>query len=483
MGGTKVSVNRQVIAEPAGGAEWIDSSVVIFNMKVGEPDKWAFYSRSLSGELREILDQGVNEVAGGGGVWAGWNPRGIFSNKHPQMPKAGLKGVGPDGTLAYCPDRQDGRKLILRSLAGSEILLTQTATLSVQVIDSHHAIWIQGGKVWSSLGDPTTAPGPCWTPRTVVHEGKRFLLYYNEQGGVGRLLLQPEWGVAKGWVITTGPAYRPDIGSFGEKLRVCWSLTEAEGPSSIRDMTFSVDLPTESLVFSAPPPPPPEPPSMDQINPTEITWLHTDVSKWKITSDLSEVSLPLQGSGIELKHSKAGSWPKKVLDGTAVEGNPWVFAKIGGKWYGATFEWLRPGQTFKPNITRENLGPHTKKAPLSTWVPEEGEEVGFAISGLARDSNRNIEERSQIVKVKWGKVVPPVEPPPPPPPLPPPVEPPPPPVEPPPVICQANLGPVLEGIEDLATRLITIERLLRAERVLKGLRFVGDGKLEPPEEG
>ncbi|MBI4241518.1 MAG: hypothetical protein HY613_07355 [Candidatus Rokubacteria bacterium] len=97
-----------------------------------------------------------------------------------------------------------------------------------------------------------------------------------------------------------------------------------------------------------------------------------------------------------IEHSKAGKWPEK--EGT--EGNPWVFAQVGGKWHGATYEWLRPGQTCKGVGT--DIGAYTKKNPLKSWIPAAGEQVGFMVSTPARSSLRTSNERSNVVLLRWG---------------------------------------------------------------------------------
>lgn len=136
----------------------------------------------------------------------------------------------------------------------------------------------------------------------------------------------------------------------------------------------------------------------DELYLGDVEWLHTNISAWPITSRIERVKIT--GRELCIFHTMAGKWPVFVDNGTAVEGNPWVFANINGQWYGATYEWLRPGQTCK-GITRENIGPHTKKNPVNRWVPRSGELVGFAVSTLARSDLRTSNERSNIVLVNW----------------------------------------------------------------------------------
>lgn len=149
-----------------------------------------------------------------------------------------------------------------------------------------------------------------------------------------------------------------------------------------------------------PPTAPPAEPGRDQIDPASVRWLHTNVSTWPIASELTRVTM--RDSQVCLYHSQAGRWP--VRDG--VEGNPWVFARFGGIWHAATYEWLRPGQVCK-GVTRSgerSIGRHTKRPPFPEWVPASGEDVGWMVSGLARDAKRNIQARTQIVLTTWPQL-------------------------------------------------------------------------------
>ena len=139
----------------------------------------------------------------------------------------------------------------------------------------------------------------------------------------------------------------------------------------------------------------------DQLDLSQVTWLHANISNWTVSSTVTGVTFPGAGVDMCIFHTQAGQWPTYVDNGVAGEGNPWVFANINGQWYGGTFEWLRPGQQCKVVITRENIGPHVKVSPLSSWVPQSGEVVGFAMSTPARSALRTSNERTNIVLVTW----------------------------------------------------------------------------------
>jgi len=159
-------------------------------------------------------------------------------------------------------------------------------------------------------------------------------------------------------------------------------------------------------------PPNPEPPDPPLPGFEDLTYLHTNVSTWAQTAVLSPVTFKSRvqngktGVGtIYLPYDKANVWP--VPAGSAVVGNPWVVAFVNNKWYTATWEWLKKGQVSKAGdgifLWDEEIGDHTKKSPLETWDPKPGEWVGFFVSGLARDSKRNVLERSNLVWIQWPK--------------------------------------------------------------------------------
>ena len=139
--------------------------------------------------------------------------------------------------------------------------------------------------------------------------------------------------------------------------------------------------------------------STNSLWPAEITgtvkFLHANVSDWAVTASLSA---SVSGSSINMPYSKSKVWP--AVDG--VNANPWVFANIGGQWYAGTFEWFRYGQTSKPKgVLDGSMGDHIKVSPMSGWRPSSGERIGLMVSGLARTSMRNVQERSNVVMVTW----------------------------------------------------------------------------------
>lgn len=161
----------------------------------------------------------------------------------------------------------------------------------------------------------------------------------------------------------------------------------------------------------------------DAIDLTEITWLGVHVGEWKKVYSLK---VSLTDSKIIYDQEGTANWPAQLFGspglkaipevdipltsklsqanppkGTPLSGNPWVIAKLDGKWTAATHEWMRPGQKEKGKHTV--AGDHIKRNEFgSNWKPTVGEQYGFCVSGLCRDARRNRLERTQIVLVRWS---------------------------------------------------------------------------------
>ncbi len=156
-----------------------------------------------------------------------------------------------------------------------------------------------------------------------------------------------------------------------------------------------IPVPTPKPEPNPKPAPGPVPPIAKDFS--NVTWLHSNVASWKETSVLRSVDIT--ASHIKLNFDKTNVWPGKNHVGANVNANPWVFIYRNNRWYAATFEWMRVGQTAKGRNTVN--GNHIKKAPLQNFVPIKGEVYGFMVSGLARDAVSNVQERTNIVMVGW----------------------------------------------------------------------------------
>ena len=142
------------------------------------------------------------------------------------------------------------------------------------------------------------------------------------------------------------------------------------------------------------------------LNLDRVRWLHTDISTWPVDANLKDVTFD-SNANICLNHDRAEAWPSQVVPaagGVQLYGNPWVFVwnNRDSVWYGATWEWLRPRQICKASSSVE--GGHIKQEPYSAtsgWSPKKGEILYFMVSGLARTNDRNVQVRSNPVRVVW----------------------------------------------------------------------------------
>jgi hypothetical protein len=131
-----------------------------------------------------------------------------------------------------------------------------------------------------------------------------------------------------------------------------------------------------------------------------VTFLHTNVANWAVTSTVTGVEIG--HDYVCVNHTKAGGFPTSIFGDISVEGNVWIFAQFGGRWYGATWDWLRVGQTCKSITAHEFGADQIRISPMdSSWVPRKGDKIGFMMSTRARDGAGAGQERTNVVVVDW----------------------------------------------------------------------------------
>jgi|GEM_PF-3125377 hypothetical protein len=134
---------------------------------------------------------------------------------------------------------------------------------------------------------------------------------------------------------------------------------------------------------------------------SNVVWLHANVRDWPATATISGANVA--GGEIRFPYNMANIWPVATSGtGKGTNANVWAIVQISGKWYAATFEWLRKGQTSKPvGCLDGSKGDHFKVAPLNTWRPKSGERFYVMVSGHARAAGRTVRERSNPVEIVW----------------------------------------------------------------------------------
>lgn len=132
----------------------------------------------------------------------------------------------------------------------------------------------------------------------------------------------------------------------------------------------------------------------------DVKWLHANVRDWPATA---QMTASISGGQIRFPYDKSDAWPVATSGtGKGTNANVWAIVQISGKWFAATWEWLRKGQTSKPvGCLDGSKGDHFKVSPLNNWRPKSGDQFYLMVSGHARSTGRNVEERSNVFKVTW----------------------------------------------------------------------------------
>ncbi len=138
-----------------------------------------------------------------------------------------------------------------------------------------------------------------------------------------------------------------------------------------------------------------------------VTWLHTNVSSWAETVKLKQVTFT--NSQVCMDHDIDGKgWPTTIVN-VEVIANPWVFICYENKWYGATWEWLRPGPPVQTCKAKSSVaGDHIKQAPFNKapftapkyWQPTSGETLHF-MRARANPTSRSVPIRSKWRGRDW----------------------------------------------------------------------------------
>lgn len=225
VGGLKVSVNGNVIAEPAGSRTWVTNDEVAYQICDGENCRVEGYN-IRTGEKRLIHNIRANQVVGGGGKVACWNRGGAFGD----VPSANVYPLAMDanGNLAYIPDAQTGTGLVYK-----DQLLTPAVPENVT--------FPRTGGISFTINRPPIPGQP------MVYVGNRtdwlrqlgnWRLYQDEKS---RLILHPS-DTTVGYVVGPPGAYfAPDLRAEGDVIHIVWSISEGEIPEHRREARINVN--------------------------------------------------------------------------------------------------------------------------------------------------------------------------------------------------------------------------------------------------
>lgn len=195
-------------------------------------------------------------------------------------------------------------------------------------------------------------------------------------------------------------------------------LGPISGRETLRRSTPAAPAPPPEPPVEPPPPPPPTPPappptpvSNDAIDLGNVTVVlgPANVGSWAQTSTVT--GTVTVEHDLCIYHTKLGNWPNTIFFDdpyTLVEGNQWVVANIGGRWYAGAADWYRPGQACK-DVTADTIGHdafyNPAWEPLRSWVPRVGEAFGLFSTTPARmwPQMATLNERTNVVIAYWGR--------------------------------------------------------------------------------
>jgi len=173
------------------------------------------------------------------------------------------------------------------------------------------------------------------------------------------------------WGILCGQGYKADADTYDKCMELAMLLVTPKpaAPPPVATDTPPVDSthPAASQGLT------------DDIDPASVTWVGdpAGVQNWKITYDLT---VSFKGNDIVLAQQGTANWPE--VNGAAA--NPWVVTQVSGKWYGASFEWMRHNATTRPKSTVSGGNIKVFNVFPDGWNPQAGDQVCFTVAALSR---------------------------------------------------------------------------------------------------
>lgn len=128
-----------------------------------------------------------------------------------------------------------------------------------------------------------------------------------------------------------------------------------------------------------------------------------NISKWPETAKITGAA----HSGDQLCIDWDGpNWPSTAFFGdpsTQVVANQFMFANIGGVWYGGAGHWLRPGQVCKGEVDEDFFVDAWRTPPFNSLVLHPGDVFGVMITTPTRayPDMKTVDERSDVVLIEW----------------------------------------------------------------------------------
>ncbi len=147
----------------------------------------------------------------------------------------------------------------------------------------------------------------------------------------------------------------------------------------------------------------------DQIDLSTVTVVmgSGNIATWPVGARVTSASA--NNSSVCVDHPALATWPSTIFFGDPaelVQGNQWMFAFIGGKWYGGSARWFRPGQPCKGINADPFAGTFYMDSaePLRSYVPRAGDIIGLMSTTPNRfyPSMATVDQRTNVVLVPFG---------------------------------------------------------------------------------
>jgi hypothetical protein len=177
-----------------------------------------------------------------------------------------------------------------------------------------------------------------------------------------------------------------------------WRVTAIDSTSGIASTPSTVQSFTTSLA----------------IDLTKVVYLlGPDLSTWKQTGKITSIEQDgnAANGGLMCIAFTDPGWPGALWiyggddPNFMIYGNQWYFANINGTWYAGAGEWLyRGAATCKAGQGTNTIGPDSGFGnPFASWVPKQGELVGYAATASARalPQMATVQERTDVVLQPW----------------------------------------------------------------------------------
>jgi hypothetical protein len=246
-----VSIDQNVIAQPAANGGWFNDSLLLFAQA---ENLWLY--NLYTGERILASARGANVFKGGGDVWAAWlNGYGFFTSKGLYLPEAGFMDVSVDGAIAYKENYQAAiSSIVIREFSDQEWTLPSIGVVwDLQLLGDRSAIWSEGSPSERSVLTCGLAPkvtvtrnGNLWRPQAVFGAGRWWVYYYSEGNGWKGVVCHP-FDDIQGFVVEEGEdAFGCVARAWSNNIQFAWSVREGERPEDLRQRTINVT--TQELI-------------------------------------------------------------------------------------------------------------------------------------------------------------------------------------------------------------------------------------------